>query len=158
MGRIVLPDTKVSEENIVIFEYWKQCKIEQINLDNRGRIGHNAKIVFMMGHCHSLAYVINSLTGWQICSFVCKEYDDRINSPSHIVIKTPKKDYLDIEGLGALPRWKETRPNTRVYKIDKSIIEKGLDCFLPLQIEKTIPFAKMLLKQQGLQYVRTISR
>jgi len=132
------------------FEYWQNCKIESINLDNRGRIGRNAKIAFSFGHCHSLACALHKLTKWPLYSFVSKELEDTKYSPGHIAVRMPNKDYLDIEGPKALIRWKETHPDTKSYKIEYDKVVKGLDCYMPIQIEKAMPFAKTLLKQYNI--------
>lgn len=131
-------------------EYWKYSKIHSINIDNAGRIGKNAKIAFMFGHCHSIALALHILKGFDIYSFVSKSLEDFIYSPSHIAVRLPNKDYLDIEGTKALIRYRETYPDTKVFKIPPDRISAGLDCFLPVQTEKAMPFAKMLLKQYNI--------
>lgn len=134
----------------MLIEYWKNCKIHPINIDNSGRIGRNAKIAFMFGHCHSIALALHTLKGFDIYSFVSKSLDDFKYSPSHIAVRLPNKDYLDIEGTKALARYRETYPDTKTYKIPPEYILDGLECFLPVQVEKAMPFAKTLLKQHNI--------
>ena len=129
-------------------EYWENSfKAGWINLDNRGRIGRNAEIVFTQGHCHSFAAALHTLTGWPIVGFVCHSIDNRKDSPGHVACKISKREYCDILGPGALVRQKEKYPDTRVYKLGYSDISSGLDCYLPLAVEKAIPFAKTMLQK-----------
>lgn len=119
------------------------------NLDNRGRIGKKAIDIFTNGQCHSFALAIHKLTGWDIYGLVDYSQDDCKSAPGHIVNRfRDTRDYIDIEGLGALKRRKEWYPKTKVIKLSEYSLH-NLICYLPIEAEKAMPFAKNLLLKIG---------
>lgn len=65
-----------------------------------GVITGNVRIAFSRGHCHTFAYVLSEITGWEAMG-VCWEDD----LPGHVVCKDENGNHWDVDGCHA--PWKD---------------------------------------------------
>ena len=108
---------------------------------NLGVLDKDAIRAFSRGQCHSFAYQMNKETQWPMIGV-----GDYGGSPNHLLVYVPHlDDYLDIRGLGAMRR----RPDAEemVQELSSSMIEKGLEGYLPLNIYAAKPFVKSMLNR-----------
>lgn len=123
---------------------WYDRVTVKINDNGLGVLNDNASQVFTHGHCHSLALAINKLTGWKMIAV-----GDSYNSPCHFVIHCPPlDDYIDIDGPGALERFKLYADRLTV-EFDVKDIDK-LEYYKKPDQEMAEPFALALLKKLGI--------
>ena len=133
----------------VIFPYYNWYGVEEEELtviDGFGVIDDAAITVFSQGQCHSLALAIHKLTGWRIIGAGGPDP----NSPWHCLVYHPtRKGYIDIKGF------REHHGQRRVVnkRLPLKTINKGMDKYLPLQVEDAIPFAKTVLRDLGENFV-----
>jgi hypothetical protein len=129
---------------------WNFGDVNKIKIHKNGTINKNAVRAYKNGQCHSLALAIHFLTGWPIYGIA-----DESNSPAdpgHVVVKNPKNGgFVDIEGYGALGRWrKKWGPVTIHYLTTKQV--ETLDTYLKPQLKKALPFARKILTKIGIVY------
>jgi hypothetical protein len=55
----------------------------------------NVIYTFTRGHCHSLAYALNELTGWPVVGFGAP-------GPDHVAVLRPDGKILDIMGVSSI--------------------------------------------------------
>lgn len=93
---------------------------------------------FTRGHCHSLAFALNKITGHPIVGF------SGYYGLKHLAVKVGRK-VLDIEGLSSIKEAK-TRWNAKlITKNIKKEMKNGE--WYSTNITKARPFAKLLVKK-----------
>lgn len=70
-----------------------------------GVIDEEAKKVFTQGQCHALALALHESKGWVMVSFFLGNENPEYDSPGHVVVRSPKGEMIDIQGIGADVRW-----------------------------------------------------
>lgn len=115
----------------------------RIDDNGLGVLDQGAHKAFTRGHCHSLALAINKLTGWKMIVI-----GDSYNSPQHFLIHCPPlNDYIDIDGPGAIERFK-FYADSLTAEFDVKDIDK-LEYYKKPDPEMAEPFALALLKKLG---------
>jgi hypothetical protein len=105
------------------------------------------KWLFTNGHCHSLALALNKLTNWPLYGFFAK------GIMHHVTVLNPDGRYVDIEGVGALDRWRSYYGDSLyVRQINRRDIRaivhernSGGNGYFPANTRAAIPFARRLL-------------
>jgi hypothetical protein len=106
----------VEEIGTVTTHVWNWGNRQKIEIDDNGHIDANAERAFTNGQCHALAIAIHDLTGWQLialCQADPDDFEDRydvLDNSGHVVVRTPRGDYLNIRGKDVLDRWSDSKP------------------------------------------------
>ena len=128
---------------------WNLGSVNKISIHKNGTINKNAILAFKRGQCHSLALAINKLLGWPIYG-ICDVHNTDTD-PGHVVVKNPKNGgYVDIEGYGAVGRWRKRWGIVTLHHLSPEQTKK-LDTYLRPNVKKAIPFAKKVLKKIGIK-------
>ena len=106
---------------------------------------------FTNGNCHSFALALHKLTGWPM--FGLYKDDEYPDIPHHIVVRTPRGAFLDVQGRGANRRWQkygmfEYRPVRKGHL--RQMVQKWHDAgvgLIPSNVAGALPFAERLLSK-----------
>jgi hypothetical protein len=122
-----------------------------VEVSDNGEIDDNARRAFTCGQCHALALAIHEQTGWPIAGLVSALDDDTPSMPGHVVVVTPDGDTVDINGRGALKRWK-----SHVFRTDIKLVPttpgkiKRFKGYMKPDVEVARPFVSNVLKMVGI--------
>lgn len=78
-----------------------------------GVIDERAVRAFTRGQCHALALALHEKKGWDLYGLFSKynfenfpiDIEDGLITPSHVIVRSDKGEYIDIMGIGADCRW-----------------------------------------------------
>lgn len=135
-------------------KHWGFIGLTETEINNKGMLNNDAKRVFVRGQCHSLALAIREITGWPLYGLVDREDGNTSTSPSHVVVRTPNGAYIDVNGPGAVKRWRKQYPRTKLCRMYPSRIKQGLGNYLPLDVSAARPFAKAVLELHCRRYLK----
>jgi hypothetical protein len=120
-----------------------------VPLNDQGIIDDSAKMAFRHGQCHALALAIKQLKpDWQLIAL--GDGRNRLPyDPGHILVKTDDGNYIDIEGRGAVERWKTRFGVANLFPLTEDEVFDRLETYLEPAVEIAMPFATTLLKSEG---------
>lgn len=126
------------------------CNYGTYDLKDDGTIDDSASEVFTHGHCHSFAYALHRLTGWQLVGLYhpCQPLGDC--TPWHCCVETPSGDVLDIDGGNALQRFEEYGCTIKRSLTEADVLNFERIDYLPINIEAAMPFAINALSRYNL--------
>lgn len=123
---------------------WNSGFRNSIDVNSRGNINKNAILAFKRGQCHALALALHKLTNWPIYG-IC-DWSNTPADPGHVVVKNPKNGgYIDIEGYGAVQRWRKRWGDVTLHLLTPKQTYK-LDTYLRPSVKKATPFARKVLE------------
>lgn len=121
-------------------EFGDEWKIKR-HLDDARRSG-----VFTNGHCHSLAFALHKLTGWDLIAAGTHEECE----PRHIAVQSPTGRIFDVNGFSDLFEFEQKYGKVKRYKNLVYLRRKLNPFYRTAQTRTAMPYAKMLLEEYNL--------